>query len=95
MAQRLYEETYVRNLANAIRNVTENTDKLKISEMAAAVNNTFDSDGAMKEFINTVSWLLVPITNYLAPATDVTAEDLAEINRLIDHFKSLGGVDNG
>lgn len=45
MANKLYEETDIQNIANAIREKTKSTDTFKVSEMANAISNIKTNNG--------------------------------------------------
>ena len=50
MAKKLYEETAVANIANAIRNKNGQTTTYKIAEMAQAINNIPTGGGELPSF---------------------------------------------
>lgn len=45
MANKLYEETDIQNIANAIREKTKSTDTFKVSEMANAISEIKSGSG--------------------------------------------------
>ena len=59
MANKLYEETDIQNIANAIREKTKSTDTFKVSEMANAVANiqtgSVEKDVFTYQLIDTVT----------------------------------------
>ena len=50
---KLYEETDIQNIANAIRKKTKSTDTFKVSEMANAINNIKTNNGTY-QLIDTI-----------------------------------------
>ena len=50
---KLYEETDIQNIANAIREKTKSTDTFKVSEMANAISNIKANNGTY-QLIDTV-----------------------------------------
>ena len=50
---KLYEETDIQNIANAIREKTKSTDTYKVSEMADAISNIKTNNGTY-QLIDTV-----------------------------------------
>lgn len=50
---KLYEETDIQNIANAIREKTKSTDTFKVSEMANAISNIKTNNGTY-QLIDTV-----------------------------------------
>lgn len=50
---KLYEETDIQNIANAIREKTKSTGTYKVSEMANAISNIKTNNGTY-QFIDTV-----------------------------------------
>ena len=51
---KLYEETDIQNIANAIREKTKSTDTYKVSEMANAISNIKTNNGT-HQLIDTVT----------------------------------------
>lgn len=47
---KLYEETDIQNIANAIREKTKSTDTFKVSEMANAISNIESGNNATGVF---------------------------------------------
>lgn len=61
MAKRLYEESNIQNIANAIREKNNSTDTYKVSEMATAISSITTGDDAVLEAIKiTVDGVYLP-----------------------------------
>lgn len=50
---KLYEETDIQNIANAIREKTKSTDTFKVSEMAEAISNIESGNNAIIDVVTT------------------------------------------
>ena len=83
MAEKLYEETAVANIANAIRNKNGQTTTYKIAEMAQAINNIPTGGGELPSFSFTRGELQNLFqNNRLTPLHDIgyTTSDITSLS---------------
>lgn len=71
---KLYEETDIQNIANAIREKTKSTDTFKVSEMANAISNikADDVNSKVLDIIRTGNFVdIINITSSFVKAVDI------------------------
>jgi len=74
---KLYEETDIQNIANAIRKKTKSTDTFKVSEMANAVSNikADDINSKVLDIIRTGNFVdIINITSSFVEAVDISRQ---------------------
>ena len=74
---KLYEETDIQNIANAIREKTKSTDTYKVSEMANAVSNikADDNNSKILDIIRTGNFVdITNITSSFVEAVDISRQ---------------------
>ena len=74
---KLYEETDIQNIANAIREKTKSTDTFKVSEMANAVANikADDINSKVLDIIRTGNFVdIINITSSFVEAVDISRQ---------------------
>lgn len=74
---KLYEETDIQNIANAIREKTKSTDTFKVSEMANAVSNikADDINSKVLDIIRTGNFVdITNITSSFVEAVDINRQ---------------------
>lgn len=74
---KLYEETDIQNIANAIRKKAGTTDTFKVSEMANAVSNikTDDVNSKVLDIIRTGNFVdITNITSSFVEAVDISRQ---------------------
>lgn len=74
---KLYEETDIQNIANAIREKTKSTDTFKVSEMANAVSNikADDVNSKVLNIIRTGNFVdIINITSSFVEAIDISRQ---------------------
>ena len=74
---KLYEETDIQNIANAIREKTKSTDTFKVSEMANAVSNikVDDANSKVLDIIRTGNFVdITNITSSFVEAVDISRQ---------------------
>lgn len=105
MGNKLYEETHIQNIANAIREKTGKTDIMKVSQMASEIGG-IDTDlsnlsdlvgenvGEAKSDIETAVTGLIDSANATTGNTDTTLTD--GVNALIGGYgQGYGGIEDG
>lgn len=74
---KLYEETDIQNIANAIREKTKSTDTFKVSEMANAISNikADDVNSKVLDIIRTGNFVdIINITSSFVESVDISRQ---------------------
>ena len=105
MANKLYEETHIQNIANAIRGKTGKTDTMTVSQMASEINGiTTKSEIVLQEKTVTSNGVVTPDSGYDGLSKVVVNIDMSEIESNIvegitfitvkeaNHITMTGGI---